>query len=80
VAGLAFKGRVENGRIILSWAKSDAATTYAVMRSIEGTNSFEKIASGLTSTSLLDCSAPPGKTYLYKVIAVDANGRVALLA
>lgn len=67
-------GQVQNGRIALSWAKSPAAITYSVMRSVDETNSFQKLASGLTSTTFLDNSAPPGKTYLYKVTAVNSNG------
>jgi fibronectin type 3 domain-containing protein len=62
-----------NGRIALSWTKSAATITYSVKRSIEG-NSFQAITSGLTSSAFLDNSATPGKTYLYKVIAVNSNG------
>ena len=65
---------VENGRIALEWAKANAATTYTVKRSLEGTNEFVKTASGLTSASFLDRSAAPGKTYLYKVSAVNSSG------
>ncbi len=68
------RGRVENGRIALSWTKSPAAITYTVKRCLEGTNSFQAITSGLTSSAFLDNSATPGKTYLYRVIAVNSNG------
>jgi len=71
------KGKVEEGRIVLSWAKSQPAATYTIKRAIEGTNSFEKVASSLTSPSFLDRSASPGKTYLYKVTAVNSNGESA---
>jgi hypothetical protein len=67
------RGRAVNGRIALSWTKSAATITYSVKRSIEG-NSFQAITSGLTSSAFLDNSATPGKTYLYKVIAVNSNG------
>ena len=68
------RGKVENGRIALSWTKSSAAITYTVKRSLEGANSFQTITSGLTSSAFLDDSAQPGKTYLYKVTAVNSNG------
>jgi hypothetical protein len=68
------RGRAVNGRIALSWTKSTSTITYSVKRSVEGVNSFQKTASGLTSTAFVDNSATPGKTYLYKVIAVNSSG------
>ena len=68
------RGKAVNGRIALSWTKSPAAITYTVKRCLEGTNSFQAITSGLTSSAFLDNSATPGKTYLYKVAAVNSNG------
>ena len=66
--------QVTNGRIALSWMKSAAATMYSVKRSIEGADSFQVIASGVTTPAFLDYSAQPGKTYEYKVTAVNSNG------
>ncbi len=74
VAPAEVRGKVENGRVALSWAKSPAAITYTVKRCPEGTNSFQALTSGLTSSAFLDNSAQPGKTYLYKVTAVNSNG------
>ena len=61
------------GKIKLSWNKVDGAAKYQVYRatSKNGTYSLLKTTTG---TSLTNTSAEVGKTYYYKVRAVDADG------
>ena len=61
------------GKIKLSWNKVDGAAKYQVYRatSKNGTYSLLKTTTG---TSLTNTSTTAGKTYYYKVRAVDANG------
>jgi len=53
------------------------ARTYTVKKSVEGKGSFLVIASGLTTPAFVDAAVSPGKTYLYKVSAVNSNGESA---
>jgi hypothetical protein len=61
-------------QVALSWASSEDATTYTVMRSIKDKAPFETLARGLTSTTFTDITAGNGVTYQYVVAAVNSNG------
>jgi hypothetical protein len=68
------KAIAENGRASLSWPESKTATTYDVKKSDDEGASFKTIAVGLTTPAFHDIAVTQGKTYLYKVSAVNANG------
>jgi hypothetical protein len=68
------KGTAANGRASIAWTPSKTARTYKLKRSIEGGDSFQVIASGLTTENFLDVAVEPGKRYQYKVSAVNSNG------
>ena len=65
------------GKIKLSWNAVNGAVSYKVYRasSKSGTYSLLKTT---TSTSFTNTSPTPGKTYYYKVRAVDKNGALGL--
>ncbi|MFP5226673.1 MAG: hypothetical protein ACLGXA_03525 [Acidobacteriota bacterium] len=62
------------GRVNLGWNALSAAATYNLRKSSDGGQSFATIASGLTSPAFEDSAVSPGKTYEYRVSAVDRNG------
>jgi hypothetical protein len=62
-----------DGQVLLSWAVSKDATTYAVTRSIKDGGPVETIARGLTSTTFTDMTADNGMTYQYTVSSVNSN-------
>ena len=57
----------------LSWnAVSDSDLQgYTIVRSISGQNDWNTIARAVTGTTYFDNTALPGKTYIYKIKAVD---------
>jgi hypothetical protein len=63
-----------SGRVTLSWNPSPGAVSYTVLRGTAGSG-LVTIASGLTQPSHVDTSGTLGTTYLYRVRAVDADGR-----
>jgi cellulose 1,4-beta-cellobiosidase len=62
-------------RVALSWTASSGAQTYNVYRgTAAGQESSTPIATGITSTSYTNTGLTTGKTYYYKVAAVNAGG------
>lgn len=62
-----------NNSVGLAWSQSPAADLlgYAIYRKSDATGAFERLTSGLTSTSYTDTTAVNGVTYRYAVTAVD---------
>ncbi len=58
--------------VTVSWAASTGATSYTVERDIVGdVGTFAPLATGVTGTTYSDTTArTPGRTYLYRVLAV----------
>ena len=63
-----------HGHASLSWNVVSAATTYDVERSTNGGQSFARISSGLTTPLFEDAAVAQGKSYMYRVTAVNSNG------
>ena len=60
------------GKIKLSWNKVDGAAKYQIVRSLDNKN-WEHLAYS-TGTSATNTKTDAGKTYYYKIRAIDANG------
>jgi len=65
-----------NGRVVIQWATSPAASTYTVRRSPAGGGPYLDVpgGGGLTTTSFVDSTVPNGTTQYYVVAAVNAFG------
>lgn len=59
-------------RVLLSWKKSTFAKTYRIYRKT-GSGSYRKLAD-TSKTNYTDRTVKWGKTYAYKVLAINANG------
>jgi hypothetical protein len=71
----ALQGFNENGDARLNWAAVSGATGYRVYRSAKSNTGFGSITSSLlTSTTFLDTTATTGKTWYYRVVAVNGAG------
>lgn len=55
------------------WNAAQGAKTYSVYRSTSKTSDFTLVKSGLTATHYIDTTAASGKTYYYKVLAVNGS-------
>ena len=68
-----------NARVTLKWTASSGAKTYNVYRGTSaGAESPTPVATGITSTSYASSGLTNGKTYFFRVAAVDAGGTSAL--
>ncbi len=69
------QGYNESGDARLNWAAVSGATGYRVLRSDKSNTGFGSITGSLlTSTTFLDTSAASGKTWYYRVVAVNGAG------
>lgn len=68
---------VADQHVSLVWTPAAAGLTWEVEKSTDGGQSFTRIAGGLTTPSFEDDAAASGKTYLYRVRAVGADGESA---
>jgi hypothetical protein len=67
-----------NGMVTLSWTPVATAASYNVYRgTATGAQSATAIASGLTTSALVDAGLANGTTYFYKVTAVGPGGESA---
>lgn len=62
-----------SGKIKISWEKVSGASEYEIHRAGSKSGSYEKLTT-TTKTSYTDKTAKAGKTYYYKVRAVNENG------
>ena len=68
-----------SGSISLTWSASPGAASYNVYRGrTAGAESTTPIATGITTTSFTNTGLTNGKTYFYKVAAVNSVGTSAL--
>ena len=58
----------------VSWGTVAGATSYKVLRSVSGANSFVTVGTGVTTTAFHDSGLTPGGSYDYEVIASNAGG------
>ncbi|WP_134698801.1 DNRLRE domain-containing protein [Ammoniphilus sp. YIM 78166] len=63
----------EDRGVRLTWSESAGAEEYKVIRSEEENGSYLEVG-GLTSATYLDTGLINGKTYYYKVVAINENG------
>ncbi|MCR2807595.1 LamG-like jellyroll fold domain-containing protein [Paenibacillus soyae] len=63
-----------NDYVGLSWKTTSGGESYAIKRSESEEGPYEIIAEGVTGNFYKDTEARNGKTYYYKVSAVNANG------
>ncbi len=66
-----------SGSLVLTWSAVAGATAYDVERRTLGTSTFSALASDLTETTYTDDTVVQGTTYLYRVIAKNADGNSA---
>lgn len=67
------EGSAGENRVLLTWASSAGATSYAIKRSTSANGPYAEIAS-IVPTTFTDRSVETGTTYYYKVSAVNAGG------
>jgi fibronectin type 3 domain-containing protein len=66
---------VGTGQVALTWTPSPGATTYNVYRGLSSNGqSTRAIATRITGATFTDKTATFGKTYFYKVTAVNSSG------
>ena len=65
-----------SGKVKLTWNAVSGAKEYKVYRATSKNGTY-KLMKTTTSTSYINTSAVAGKTYYYKVTAVDANGKTS---
>ena len=65
------------GALVVSWTAVTGATAYDVQRRSLGTTTFSALAADLTATTHTDDTAAEGTTYLYRIIAKNADGNSA---
>jgi len=75
------KATAGNAQVSLSWTASSGAASYNVYRGTSsGGEGTTPITTGVTTTSYVNTGLTNGKTYYYKVAAVNAGGTSALSA
>jgi hypothetical protein len=62
------------GQVKLTWTAAMGATSYKVQRSDNGGTTYAQIKSGVTSLTYTDSKLAAGKTYYYRVLAVNSAG------
>jgi hypothetical protein len=72
VEGLA--GVQQNGSIALDWSSTVGAASYKVMRSNQANGSYQTLTISITDSFFVDGSARGGRSWYYRVIAIDAQG------
>ncbi len=63
------------GKVGLKWQKFDGTTQYRIMRKIDTDANFSELGA-TDKTHYFDSELVPGAIYLYKIIAVTANGEM----
>ena len=69
-------GVTATGKIKISWSKVTGAAKYEIYRATSKTGTYSSIGTA-TGTSYTDKSAAAGKTYYYKVKALDSKGKAS---
>lgn len=59
--------------ISISWSPVAGATSYSVLRAMNGSDDFNTVARGLITTRLIDNSVASHNTYTYKIVAEDKS-------
>ena len=73
------KATAGSASVTLTWTASSGATSYNVYRGpAAGSEHATPIATGITTTSYINTGLTNGKTYFFKVAAVNAAGTSAL--
>jgi len=62
------------GKPVITWAETAAATSYRVNRNLVGTTVYEVLATNVTSATYTDVTALPGVRYAYWINAVNSGG------
>lgn len=60
--------------ISLDWGNTAGASRYKVMRANRSAGEYSVLTSTLTDSYFLDTGATPGRSWFYKVIALDGDG------
>lgn len=68
------RATISNGHVLLAWDSVQHATFYTLEKSTDGGTSFVPIPGGLTSPKFEDTATQRGRTYVYRVEAVNENG------
>ncbi|MFJ4282263.1 alginate lyase family protein [Streptomyces massasporeus] len=61
--------------VTLAWLPSAWADSYTVLRAAGADGPYEKLATGVTEPTYTDHRARPGRTFYYRVIAVNSSGK-----
>lgn len=65
------------GALVVSWSAVAGATAYDIERRTLGSSTFSALAADVTGTTYTDDTVAEGTTYLYRVIAKNADGSSA---
>ena len=63
-----------SGKVVLGWSQVEGATGYHVKRSNAFNGTYETIGSPVSDTTFTDTAVENGRTYYYKVTAVNNLG------
>jgi autotransporter-associated beta strand protein len=61
-------------KVLLRWDPVSGASSYNILRKVNGDSAFRRVASGLTSPSYEDAGLASSTTYVYLVTAVNQSG------
>jgi autotransporter-associated beta strand protein len=61
-------------KVLLRWDPVSGASSYNILRKINGDSAFRRVASGLTAPSYEDAGLASSTTYVYLVTAVNQSG------
>lgn len=72
---------VQQGRsAALDWSSTAGATKYKVMRSSSANGTYTTLSSSLTDSSFVDSSAKAGRSWYYRVVALDGDNQEGMFA
>lgn len=66
-----FNAQPDSGKVVLSWSQVEGATGYYVKRANTSDGAYETIGSVVSGTTFTDTAVENGRTYYYKVTAVN---------
>ena len=76
-SGVSVEAGVASIKVSWNANKEEDLSTYMVVRAPKGTDDWDVIARGLTTTCFVDNTCRPGTTYIYKVKAVDLSQNIS---
>lgn len=73
-------GYQQGGKVVLDWADVPNASGYLVLRSKKDGGYRSITSPALTASAFIDNTATPGRSWYYKIVALDADGEMGMAA